>query len=230
MPDIVGQRDERLKLIGKIQEFSKGVVLVYFTADSPVMGGNISEDALRPMFDHLRSFGRKKRLVLYLYSRGGAMEAPWKVIAMLREFCEELHVIVPYKAHSAATMIAIGADRIHMTKKGELGPIDPAFQVAAPEEGAGPKLPELGVEDVAAYLTFVRERANITDQNALVRLVEALANNLTPPLLGRLQRVYSHIRWSPGTCCLSTSRPSKTGKYPRSQKPLLKSCMYTVTE
>lgn len=194
MPDLLQQRQQRLDLISRISTFSGAQVLVYFTADSPVMGAQIAEDALRPMFDHLRSMGAQKRLALYLYSRGGAMEAPWKMVTMLREFSENMHVIVPYKAHSAATMIAIGADKIHMTRKGELGPIDPAFPAIPSQEGPAPKLPELGVEDVAAYLTFIRDRAKLSDQSAIVRAVEALAKNLTPPLLGRLERVYSHIR------------------------------------
>jgi len=113
---------------------------------------------------------------------------------MLREFCEEFHVVVPYKAYSAATMIALGADKIHMTRKAELGPIDPSLQVPPPQEGAGPRLPELGVEDVSAYVTFMRERAKLTDQAAVAQVIGKLAEYLTPPLLGRLERIYSHIR------------------------------------
>jgi len=194
MPDILQQREQRLEMIKQIGDFAGAQVLVYFTADSPIMGGSIAEDALRPIFDHLRSIGSQKRLALYLYSRGGAMEAPWKLITVLREFCDELHSIIPFRAHSAATMVAIGTDKIHMTKKAELSPIDPALRAVPSQEGVAPKLPELGVEDVAAYLTFVRDRAKLSDQSALVRAVEALASNLTPPLLGRLERVYSHIR------------------------------------
>jgi hypothetical protein len=194
MPDIMKQRNKRLELIKRIEGFTGSAVVVYFTPDSPIMGANISEDVLRPMFDHLRSIGVQKRIALYLYSRGGAMEAPWKIVTMLREFCEELLVIVPYKAYSAATMISIGADKILMSRKAELGPIDPALQLAPKEGVAPPKLQDLGVEDVAAYLTFVRERAKITDQGGLIRAVEALSNDLTPPLLGRLERIYSHIR------------------------------------
>jgi len=52
----------------------------------------------------------------------------------------------------------------------------------------------LGVEDIAAYLHFVRERAGLTDQGAVSAAVQALAQELTPPLLGRLERIYSHIR------------------------------------
>lgn len=76
----------------------------------------------------------------------------------------------------------------------ELGPIDPSLEPFVPKEGESPTLRELGVEDVAGYVTFIRERAKLTDQAAVARLIGTLAQYLTPPLLGRLERVYSHIR------------------------------------
>ena len=154
-------RNKRVNLIKALEEKLHSKLLIYFTADSPIVGGIVSEDAILPMFDHLRAMGKQKRITLYLYSPGGQMETPWKLVTMLREFCDELYVIVPYKAYSAATMIAIGTDKIQMTSKAELGPIDPALQVnpLAGKDGPAPRLPDLGVEDVAAYLTFIRERA-----------------------------------------------------------------------
>jgi hypothetical protein len=189
-------RDERLALIRSIEESLGAKVLVYFTADSPLVSALIAEDAILPMYDHLRAIGKQKRIALYLYSPGGQMETPWKLVTMIREFCDELHVVIPYKAYSAATMIAIGTDKIHMINKSELGPIDPALQLPPmmTPDGGGPRLPDLGVEDIAAYLTFIRERANLTDQAAVSKAVAVLATHLTPTLLGRLERIYSHIR------------------------------------
>lgn len=43
--------------------------------------------------------------------------------------------MVPYKAHSAATLIAIGCDEIVMGSKSELGPIDPALNRIHQEGG-----------------------------------------------------------------------------------------------
>jgi Serine dehydrogenase proteinase len=190
------KRNKRLELIKAIEEKLGSKLVVYITADSPIVGGMISEDAIIPMFDHLRAIGKQKLLTLYLYSPGGQMETPWKLVTMLREFCEELHVVVPYKAYSAATMICMGTDKIHMTSKAELGPIDPALQVnpLAGKDGSALRLPDLGVEDIAGYLTFIRERAKLTDQAAVSAAVTSLAEHLTPPLLGRIERVYSHIR------------------------------------
>jgi hypothetical protein len=190
------RRDKRLDIIRALEGKLRSKFLVYFTADSPIIGGIVSEDAIIPMFDHLRAMGKQNRIVLYLYSPGGQMETPWKLVNMLREFCEELHVVVPYKAYSAATMICMGTDKIHMTSKSELGPIDPALQVnpMAGKDEAALRLRDLGVEDIAGYLTFIRERAKLTDQAAVSAAVTSLAVHLTPPLLGRIERVYSHIR------------------------------------
>jgi len=52
-------------------------LLVYFTADSPIVGGMVAEDAIIPMFDH--SEQSVNRITLYLYSPGGQMETPWKL-------------------------------------------------------------------------------------------------------------------------------------------------------
>lgn len=193
MQHLKDQRKQRLEHISKIESGVNAPVIVYFTADAPIVGGRIGEDAPRPMYDHLQQLGHQNKLALYLYSPGGVMETPWKIVTMLREFCDELVVLVPYRAYSAATMIAIGADKIYMTNKAELGPIDPSLEAQAPER-EGPRLQELGVEDIASYLTFIRERAKLTDQDALARTVGTLAEYLTPPLLGRIERISSHIR------------------------------------
>lgn len=193
-------RAERLDLIRQLQTERNSSVVTYFCGDRKPLGAQIAEDLLRPMYDQLLRIspvGKVARLDFFLYSTGGAMETPWKVVTMLRQFCDELNVIVPFKAYSAATLIALGADKIWMTRKGELGPIDPAMtlrSVPNPEKIPAAILGEIGVEDVAAYVSFIRNRAGLTDQAALAGVVGTLAETLTPTLLGRLERTYSHIR------------------------------------
>ncbi|MEO0242801.1 MAG: hypothetical protein ABIM42_07200 [candidate division WOR-3 bacterium] len=168
-------------------------LIVYFTGDRRFAGSIIAEDAVRPLYDHLLSIGNSAKIDLFLYSRGGDVGVPWRIISMFREFCEEFSILIPYKAHSAATLISLGADKIVMGKKAELGPIDPILLKTAPGESAVPPQ-EISVEDVNSYISFLKERANITDQDALAQLVSILANNLTPLTLGRVNRQNSHIR------------------------------------
>lgn len=80
-----------------------------------------------------------------------------------------------------------------MGRKAELSPIDPTLVRATAGEATVPP-PEISVEDVSSYISFMRERANITDQSALAQVVSQLANHLTPLTLGSVNRQYSHIR------------------------------------
>lgn len=190
-------RAKRLELIKRIEQLNDSHLLVYITGDRPGAAARIAEDAVRPMYEHLLAFAnamnRKQRIDLLIYSRGGDVSVPWRVISMLREFCQELIALVPYKAHSAATMIALGADKIVMGRKAELSPIDPTLVKATVGESAAPPQ-EISVEDVSSYISFVRERANLNDQAALATVVSLLANQLTPLTLGSVNRQYSHIR------------------------------------
>lgn len=190
-------RKSRVGLISEIEKNRESNVIVYFTGDRQPIGSRIAEDAVRLLYKHLLALTNtslaRQRIDLFLYSRGGDVSVPWRIITMIREFCEEFCVLIPYKAHSAATMISLGADRIIMGKKAELSPIDPTLVRAAIGEATVPP-PEISVEDVSSYISFMRERANINDQAALAQVVSQLANHLTPLTLGSVNRQYSHIR------------------------------------
>ena len=190
-------RENRLDLIGKIEKLRGSRVLVYFTGDWQPIGSRIAEDAVRPLYKHLLALGdadsETSKIDLFLYSRGGDVSVPWRIVTMIREFCGEFCVLIPYKAHSAATMISLGADRIVMGRKAELSPIDPTLVRAPGGESTVPP-PEISVEDVSSYISFMRERAKITDQAALGQVVSQLAAHLAPLTLGSVNRQYSHIR------------------------------------
>jgi len=67
-----------------------------------------------------------KDVVLFLLSPGGAGEPAYQISKLCKSFAKSsFRVIVPRFAKSAATLLAIGADEIHMGPLGQLGPIDP---------------------------------------------------------------------------------------------------------
>jgi hypothetical protein len=183
----------RKELIKKIQKARNSKVITYITGDRQPVGSRIAEDAVRPLYEHLLSVGNSEKIDLLLYSRGGDVSVPWRIVSMFREFSNEFSILVPYKAHSAATLISLGADKIIMGKKAELGPIDPTLVKTMVGETAGPPQ-EISVEDVNSYISFIKERANINDQSALAQMVSILANNLAPLTLGSINRQNSHIR------------------------------------
>ncbi len=127
----------RKHLIKQIQSLRSSKVIVYFTGDRQLAGARIAEDAVRPLYEHLLPVGKATKIDLFLYSRGGDVSVPWRIVSMFREFCDEFTVIVPYKAHSAATLLSMGSDKIIMGKKAELSPIDPTLVKMMVGETAG---------------------------------------------------------------------------------------------
>jgi hypothetical protein len=68
----------------------------------------------------------ERDVVLFLLSIGGSGEAAYQISKLCKSFAKSsFKVIVPRFAKSAATLLAIGADEIHMGPLGQLGPIDP---------------------------------------------------------------------------------------------------------
>ena len=190
---VLSPRDERIQLIRNIEDLRGSFVITYMCGDRRgAPSAQIGEDAVRPMYDHVRDLPKDSKIDLFLYSRGGAIEVPWRMITMLREHCNRLGVLIPYRAHSAATLIALGCDEIVMGGKAELGPIDPSLSIS---KGRGTAVVEpVQVEDVMSFVRFIKDVAGLTDQSALADNVRILTEKLLPWTLGSIYRTHTHIR------------------------------------
>jgi hypothetical protein len=186
--------ENRRALITELEGLRGSRVVCYVLSDRQGATAQIADDAVRPLYDHLRAIGHCEKLDLFLYSIGGLTDVPWRIVSMIRESAETFDVIVPYRAMSAATMIALGADHILMGPKGELGPIDPQFSVSRGREGETPVQDQIAVEDIMSYLRLLRERVGLSDQAALAAPIAALASRVDPVFLGQAYRAHSHIR------------------------------------
>lgn len=191
-------RTERKALIEQIEAQRGSRVLAYVTGDRAPAPAQIGDDAVRPMYSHLREMGHVDKLDLFIYSRGGAIDVPWRVVTALRQTSNEWNILIPFRANSAATLIALGADKIVMGKQGELGPIDPIMTVqrtvTQPGGGQVQTQEQMSVEDIMAYTKFIHERAGLTDQDALSNALSRLTDRLDAVGLGNVYRTHLHIR------------------------------------
>lgn len=72
--------------------------------------------------------GPQKDILLLIQSTGGSIEPAYLISKTCRRRAKDKFVaVVPRRAKSAATLIALGANEIHMGLMSELGPIDPQF-------------------------------------------------------------------------------------------------------
>lgn len=185
---------ERRQIYRELEKEFDSKIISYITSDRPNMSARIASDVIDCFIDHLDKIGPCKRISLILYTRGGDTSAARNIVNLLRMYCDELYVIIPHKAHSAGTIISIGADKIIMTKQATLGPIDPSIN-----NGLNPRLPEgdvvpVSVEAVKGYLDFAKNELGIKDEMALASIFEKLSDKVHPLLLGDVYRSKAQIQ------------------------------------
>lgn len=126
-PDLDGIRR---KYLLKLQQHTKRNTILYATnwtqslpnADPESL--SISDEDLQGFMETVHGL-KSRELDLILHSPGGSPEAAEAIVLYLREKFDDIRVIIPYAAMSAATMISCAANRIVMGRQSYLGPIDP---------------------------------------------------------------------------------------------------------
>ncbi len=110
-------------------------------------------------------------LHLLLVSPGGDGEVAVRLVRSAQARCSELTVIVPDIAKSAATLLALGADKILMGPASDLGPVDPQFPMGEYDLVSAKDIiaaVERALDDVADRPdTFPLHSALLADVNAL---------------------------------------------------------------
>lgn len=88
---------------------------------SPIVSG--VDTTIRDAIDKKET--KKRKMAIVLETPGGVVEVVERMVEVIRNFYQEVVVIVPNQAMSAGTVFALSADRIMMDYFSRLGPIDP---------------------------------------------------------------------------------------------------------
>jgi len=185
---------ERKELILKLEKELSARVLTLITGDRQGMETRIAPDVLPLVSEHLASIGLVEDLALFLYTPGGDTIVGWGLVHLLRQYCKRLKVLVPFRALSCGTLIALGADEIIMGTNGMLSPIDPS--VSSPFNPPAPGIQQPGmvsllpvsVEDMIGFLELARKEIGLKTEESKVSVLNTLANKVHPLALGAVYR------------------------------------------
>lgn len=187
----------RKDLYGRLEEMRNSKVICFVTGDKPGMETQIHSDVFDYFVNHLDVIGVVPKISLFMYTRGGDTLTAWSLINLIRQFCDELEVIIPSKCLSSGTIMSLGANSIIMTKQATLGPIDPSITTqlnpSATINGQEIKLP-VSVEDIKGYLALATEELKISDPASLSQLLLSLGEKVHPLVLGKVYRSKSQIQ------------------------------------
>ena len=89
---------------------------------------SIGEECLAQVRKLAPSLAEYRKVSVLLDSPGGDIESAYRMLNVIRRYVDELDVLVPGWAKSAATFFCLGADKIHLGPDGELGPLDPQLR------------------------------------------------------------------------------------------------------
>lgn len=184
----------------KIETLRNSKVITYLTSDrqGPI-NARIAMDIIPIFSKQLRKIGKVEKIDLFLYSSGGDTMVPWRLVSMIREYCNHFSVLIPYKAHSSATMISLGSDEIVMSDLSEISPIDPSTaNVFNPTDPLNPqnKIP-VSVEDVMAYFDLAKNKFGIKNDEELTTIFNKFVEStpqIHPLALGNINRTHNLIR------------------------------------
>jgi len=174
----IDQREKRKDLLEKIEglQDEKRRVIAYITR-SGATAARIEVSDITPFGTMLDEIGRVENLDLILHSEGGDGTVAEKIGEMCRSHVKnELRVIVPNRAKSAATIVALGADKIVMGPYSELGPIDP--QVVIQAYSVPQPISALSIVDARDQLLNKLEEASKEGKSAEPYLVQLATLNV----------------------------------------------------
>jgi hypothetical protein len=183
-------------IIDELEDLRGTRVVCYATSDRKGQETQIGNDALPVLYEHLARIGKVAKLDLLLYSRGGDTLTGFTLANALREFGARVSVLVPFRANSCATLIALGADEIVMGPFGELSPIDPSITTPhgpSIDQGGQQAFIPVSVEDVANYFALARNEAGLTAPEHLSQVFGHLSQRISPLALGAVYRAREQI-------------------------------------
>ena len=179
--------ERRRESYSAIEERRGRPLIVYATSTRVGLSAQMAGDAVREFIDQVDAIDGDSRVDVLIHSTGGDALAAWKLMAVLRERFDEVGVLVPSTAFSAATLFALGADEIVMHPHASLGPIDPQIQVEVPDGQSK----QFAYEDLGAFVSFLREEVSLTEQEHLAHVVDRLFKSTDPLVVGAAKRAGS---------------------------------------
>lgn len=173
-------------LIAKLQPHLDGVFLSYWTSPS----GSVCDHDVMALHEVLRAIGPQRRLTLLVKSDGGSGMSALRLVHLLRRFCRRLTVMAPLNCASAATMLALGADRILMGPLSYLTAVDTSLEHDLSPLDHTNNLVPVSNDEVDRVIRLWREKVS-RGAGAAVNPYQELYKYVHPLVIGALDRASS---------------------------------------
>lgn len=169
------------KLIKKIQELKNIRILTYWNS----VNGAICQNDVNAFYEIIKDWPIEDKIYLFIKSDGGNGKASLRIINLLREHTRELVVMVSGECSSAATIMALGADEIHMGPLAFLSAVDTSLTHELSPVDINNSLVSVSQDELTRVLKLWKDAAK--DENPYT----SLYSHIHPLVFGALDRASS---------------------------------------
>ena len=182
-PPLLFERTQAV--LKKVQAKVDGVLLTYWTSTS----GSVCDNDVLALQDLLQAIGPQPRVTLLVKSDGGSGMAALRMVHLLRQFADRVTVLAPLNCASAATMLALGADRIGMGPLSYLTAVDTSLEHELSPVDHTNQLVAVSNDEVERVIRLWKESAG--RERGTVNPYQELYKYLHPLVIGALDRASS---------------------------------------
>jgi hypothetical protein len=171
-------------LLKKIQPKVDGVLVTYWTSTS----GSVCDNDVLALQELLQDLGPQRQITLVVKSDGGSGMAALRMVHLLRQYTRRLTLLAPLNCASAATMLALGADRIGMGPLSYLTAVDTSLEHDLSPVDHTNNLVAVSNDEVERVIRLWKESSG---RNTTVNPYQELYKYLQPLVIGALDRASS---------------------------------------
>lgn len=162
---------------------------------NPIMvyAGMIQDDAVLMLYECLRRLKPTESLDLVISTSGGVVNVARRVALLLREYTQNLNILVPYRARSAGTLLCLSASQLILGPLAELSPIDGHIGALGEIPTDAPSL--ISAEDIRAFRQVAEEWFGIQREEDRLQVFALLSQRIFPTTLSSFYRANRLIRY-----------------------------------
>lgn len=112
------------KVIAELEKKLGTPFLAYWNSS----GGGVCHNDVVVFNEILKTMGKRDELTIFIKSGGGTGRASLRIVHLIRKYASFVKAVVPLNCVSAATMIALGANEIHMGPLSYLSAVDTSIR------------------------------------------------------------------------------------------------------
>ena len=182
-PPLLYERSQ--SVLAQIQKRVRGTFLSYWTSTS----GSLCDNDVMAMYELLQHVGPQAEVTLFVKSDGGSGMASLRMVHLLRRYAKRLTVAAPLNCASAATMLALGADRIALGPLSYLTAVDTSLEHELSPVDHTNNLVAVSNDEVDRVIRLWRESAGRRAE--AVNPYQELYKYVHPLVIGALDRASS---------------------------------------